>query len=136
MKKTHLFPAVIALAFAHQVTKAQDIHFSQYAETPSSINPALAGVTYNTRVSANFKDQWSTVASRYRTVGLSFEQTVKHKKLKSNYFAVAANIFRDEAGDAKLRSLNPNLGFAYFQKINKRIKMTAGMQSGFFYRTI
>jgi type IX secretion system PorP/SprF family membrane protein len=136
MKSKQIFPAIVALVFAHQVAKAQDIHFSQYAETPSSINPALAGVMYNTRVAVNFKDQWSTVATRYRTAGLSFEQTIKHKKLKSNYFAVAFNIFRDEAGDAKLRTLNPNLGFAYFQKINKKIKMSGGMQSGFFYRTI
>jgi type IX secretion system PorP/SprF family membrane protein len=136
MKTKYILNSVLSLVLMHQAVKAQDIHFSQYAETPSSINPALAGVVYNTRVSANFKDQWSAVAIRYRTYGLSFEQTIKHRKLKSNYFAIAANIFRDEAGDAQLRTLNPNLGFAYFQKINKQMKVSGGLQSGFFYRTI
>jgi type IX secretion system PorP/SprF family membrane protein len=115
---------------------AQDVHFSQYAETPSIINPALAGTTYNTRIAANFKDQWSSVATRYRTVGLSFEQTIKHKKLKNNYFAIAANVFRDEAGDAHLTNLNPNVGISYIQKINKQMKFSGGLQSGFMYRTI
>jgi type IX secretion system PorP/SprF family membrane protein len=115
---------------------AQDIHFSQYAETPAIINPALAGVTYNTRIQANFKDQWSSVAARYRTIGLSFEQTIKHKKLKNNYFAISVNVFRDEAGDAHLTNLNPNVGVAYIQKINKQMKFSGGIQSGFMYRTI
>src|SRR5687768_6384636 len=109
-----------ACVFSAAALQAQDIHFSQYAETPSIINPALAGVTYNTRVIANFKDQWSTVATRYRTIGLSFEQTIKFRKLKNNYFAIAANVFRDEAGDAHLTTLNPNIGLAYIQKINKQ----------------
>ncbi len=136
MKRIFITQSLIAFAICTQVARAQDIHFSQYAETPSIINPALAGVTYNTRVSANFKDQWSTVATRYRTIGISFEQTIKHRKLKNNYFAVSANIFRDEAGDAHLRTLNPNVGVAYHQKINKKMKFSGGMQTGFFYRTI
>ncbi len=115
---------------------SQDIHFSQYAETPTSINPALAGVTYNTRVIANYKSQWATVANKYLTYGFSFEQAIKHKKLKGNYFAVSAFIFRDVAGDAKVSTLNPNLGFSYIQKINKRMKLSGGAQSGIFYRTI
>jgi type IX secretion system PorP/SprF family membrane protein len=115
---------------------AQDIHFAQYAETPSIINPALAGVTYNTRIIVNFRDQWSAVAAPYRTMGFSYEQTIKHKKLKNNYFAIAANVFRDEAGDARLRTLNPNLGLSYIQRVTKSLKLSGGMQSGFIYKTI
>src|SRR5687768_2666600 len=113
MKTNYIIFSLLALVLGNQYVTAQDIHFSQYAETPSIINPALAGVTYNTRAAVNFKDQWGTVGTRYRTIGLSFEQTIKHKKLKGNYFAVAANIFRDEAGDARFRTLNPNLGVSY-----------------------
>jgi type IX secretion system PorP/SprF family membrane protein len=130
MKRKLLLP-VISLLLGAPLT-AQDIHFSLYAEAPSIINPALAGVTYNTRVIGNFKDQWSSVASRYRTIGVSFEQTIKHKKLKNNYFAVAANVFRDEAGDARLRTLNPNIGFAYHQKVTRKMKLSGGIQTGSF----
>lgn len=136
MQTNHIIKSLVAFAFVNQVALAQDIHFSQYAETPSSINPALAGVTYNTRVVANYKNQWSTVANKYQTMGLSFDQTIKHKKLKGNYFAVAANIFKDVAGDAKLSTLNPNLGISYIQKISKKMKFSGGLQSGFFYRTL
>ena len=115
---------------------AQDIHFSQYAETPTSINPALAGVTYNTRAVVNYKSQWSSVTNKYLTYGFSFDQAIKDKKLKSSYFAITANITKDVAGDAKMSTLNPNLGFTYIQRINKKMKLSSGLQSGLFYRTL
>jgi type IX secretion system PorP/SprF family membrane protein len=125
-----------ALIIAGLNVFSQDIHFSQFAETPTSINPALAGVTYNTRVIANFKNQWSSVTNKYSTYGFSFEQTIKHRKLQGNYFAVSAIIFRDAAGDAALKTLNPSLGINYIQKINKKMKVSGGAQAGLFYRTI
>ena len=136
MGNNYILKSVIALAFFGQSVYAQDVHFSQYAETPSIINPALAGVRYNTSISANYKDQWGSVARRYQTFGLSFEQTIKFRKLKGSYFAVAVNIFRDAAGDAKLNTLNPNIGVSYSQKINRSMKVSGGLQGGFFYRTI
>lgn len=132
----HIIKPFLVFAFINQVAVAQDIHFSQYTETPSSINPALAGVTYNTRVIGNYRTQWSSVANKYETMGLSFDQTIKNKKLKSSYFAVAVNIFKDVAGDANLSTLNPNLGVAYIQRITKKMKFSGGLQSGFFYRTL
>jgi type IX secretion system PorP/SprF family membrane protein len=136
MKTNYIIKSVLGLVCLSQAVIAQDIHFSQYAETPSSINPALAGVRYNTSIQANYKDQWGSVASKFQTIGLSFEQTLKFRKMKSNYFALAINLFRDAAGDAKLNTLNPNIGFSYIQKINRSMKLSGGIQGGFLYRTI
>ncbi|MDO8998345.1 MAG: PorP/SprF family type IX secretion system membrane protein [Bacteroidota bacterium] len=136
MKTKYIINSLLAFLMVNQLSKAQDIHFSQYTETPSSINPALAGVHYNTRVISNFRTQWGSVATSYQTIGLSFEQTIKAKKIKGSYFAIALNVFRDAAGDAKLNTLNPNLGISYIQKINKQMKVSGGLQGGLFYRTI
>lgn len=136
MTKNRIIVCVsLAMALTTRLA-AQDIHFSQYSEMPASINPALAGVTYNTRAIGNYKTQWAPVGNKYLTYGVSFEQTIKHKKLKNNYFAVVANIYKDVAGDSKLSTLNPNLGFTYLQRINKKMKFSGGLQSGLFYRTI
>ncbi|MCE3229755.1 MAG: hypothetical protein K0S32_4306 [Bacteroidetes bacterium] len=134
LKKYILFGFVSA--FMINEATAQDIHFSQYTEIPSNINPALAGVSYDTRVIGQFRTQWGSVAQAYQTYGISYEQAIKHKKLKGSYFSVAANIFRDMSGDAKMGMLNPNLGVSYVQKINKRMKVSGGIQGGFMYRTI
>ena len=136
MKRIKIIIAVGVCIITGKSAFAQDIHFSQYAETPSSINPALAGVTYNTRVIANYKTQWSTVGTKYLTMGFSFEQAIKHKKLKNNYFAIVGNIYKDVAGDAKLSTLNPNFGFTYLQKISKKMKLSSGLQTGLMYKTI
>jgi type IX secretion system PorP/SprF family membrane protein len=139
MKKNYLIyftRAYVALLFLSSTAFAQDLHFSQFSETPAIINPALAGVRYNTSFTANYKDQWGSVGSKFQTFGLSFEQTIKFRKLRSSYFAISANIFRDAAGDAKLNTLNPNLGFSYIQRINRYMKFSGGVQSGFYYRTI
>jgi len=135
MKKRYIVPVFLVCALTASL-RAQDYHFSLYSETPAAISPALAGVRYNTRVVVNYKSQWSSVANKYETMAASFEQTIKHKKLKNNYFAVSANIYRDVAGDAKLSTLNPNLGVSYHQKISKVMKLSAGLQSGFFFKTI
>ena len=136
MKTQQLIIAIISITFLNQSLNAQDVHFSQYSETPSSINPALIGVKYETRATLNYKNQWSSIGNKYETMAFSFEQTIKHKKLKNNYLAVAVNIFKDVAGDAQLKSLNPNLGISFLQKINKNMMLSSGIQSGFFYKTI
>lgn len=136
MKTKHIIHSLLALALTIPAVKAQDIHFSQYAETPSIINPALAGVTYNTRAIVNYRNQWSSIGNKYQTMGFSFEQTIKHKKLKGNYFAISLNIFKDASGDASLKTLNPNFGITYLQKINKKMKLSGGLQGGLNYKTI
>lgn len=135
MNSKHIFSTLVFTFFLTGM-KAQDVHFSQYNEVPSVINPALAGVNYDTRVIGQYRTQWGSVAQAYQTYGISFEQALKHKKLKGSFFAVSANILRDMAGDAKMGMLNPNLGINYVQAINKRMKLSGGIQGGFVYRTI
>lgn len=136
MKKNRIILVILALFLINSFHKAQDIQFSQYTETPTNINPALIGVQYNTRVISNFRTQWGSVGTSYQTIGLSFEQAILAKKIKGSYFAVALNLFRDAAGDAKLNMLNPNLGISYIQKINKQMKISGGLQSGLVYKTL
>lgn len=135
MQKKYILSGIFCASLAIGAF-AQDIHFSQYNETPTAINPALAGVNYNTRAIINYRNQWGSVAQAYQTFGVSFEQSVKVKKLKGSYFTIGANIYKDMAGDAKLGILNPNLTISYLQKINKTLKFSGGVQGGFVYRTI
>ena len=134
MKKISI--GLFILLFTGFSVSGQDIHFSQFTEIPATLNPALAGVSYETRATSNFKNQWGSVGKTYRTIGLTFEQTIKYKKLSNNYFAVMGNIYRDEAGASSLRTLNPNFGMSWITKINRRMKISAGVQTGFFYKTL
>lgn len=115
--------------------KAQDLHFSQYLETPTTLNPALLGLNYDNRVIANYRTQWGAMGKSYQTMGLSYDGGTG-KKLRGRRIGYGFNIIRDVAGDAKLSSLLPSLGVSYSQKINKTMKAGGGFQFGLNYRTI
>lgn len=116
--------------------KAQDIHFSQYDETPTTLNPALLGLSYDNRVMANYRNQWSTVSSRpYQTMGLTYDGGYE-KKLRGKRIGYGINLIRDIAGDAKLSSLLPSVGISYSQKISRTMRAAGGFQFGLNYRTI
>lgn len=64
---------VIACSFYTKLT-AQDVHFSQFYETPLWRNPSLAGIyTGDTRVQGVYRDQWNSVTNAYRTGSLNAE---------------------------------------------------------------
>ncbi len=135
MKTKYILNTIFALLILNQLN-AQDAHFSQYNEMTSNLNPALAGAIYDTRLTAGYRTQWGGIGKAYKTFGIAFEQAIKVKKLKGNHFVVSGNIYKDVAGDAKLGTLNPNLGLSYIQKISKTTKFSAGIQGGFIYKTI
>src|SRR4051812_19151408 len=109
MKTKYILNTIFALLILNQL-KAQDAHFSQYNEMTSNLNPALAGVIYDTRLTAGYRTQWGGIGKAYKTFGIAFEQAIKVKKLKGQNFVVSGNIYKDVSGDAKLGTLNPNLG--------------------------
>src|SRR5574343_745575 len=128
--------SALTLLFGTFISNAQDIHFSQYTEAPVVVNPALITTSYDTRAIANYRTQWGSVAKSYQTHGVTFEQAIRHLKLKKNYVGIALNIFSDKAGDAKLGSLMPNIGINYVTKASKFSKLSGGIQFGMVYRTI
>ena len=133
INKNILFGVICLLSYAG---KSQDIHFSQYIETPIALNPALYGLNYDNRVITNYRTQWGYVASKaYQTMGLSYDGGTG-KKLRGGRIGYGLNIVRDQAGDAKLSSLLPTLGVSYSQQINKKMKVAGGFQYGLNYRTI
>ncbi len=136
MKKIIKSGSFLIALLASNFINAQDIHFSQYTEAPVVINPALITTSYDTRVIANYRTQWGSVAKAYQTYGITFEQAIKHLKLKKNYIGIALNIYNDRAGDAKLNSLMPNIGINYITKSSKYSKLSGGVQIGMVYRTI
>ena len=60
------------------IGKTQDIHFSQFNETPVLLNPAMSCTAFDTRIIANYKNQWASVTSPYQTYGISIERAIKH----------------------------------------------------------
>ncbi|MES2568171.1 MAG: PorP/SprF family type IX secretion system membrane protein [Bacteroidota bacterium] len=127
---------IIVIALLPSLVIAQDIHFSQFNETPVLLNPAMSCTAFDTRIIANYKNQWASVTSPFQTYGISIERALKHLKLKKAYTGMSLCIYNDKAGDAGLGSLLVNLGFNAVIKTGKYEKLSAGIGGGVNYRTI
>lgn len=126
---------------------SQDFHFSQYNENPLLLNPAMAGSTNVMRVSAVYRDQWSSVSTPFKSYGISFESRFKASnwdqadpkrtmifKKSKNRMAGGITIYNDKAGDSKMGTLSTNLTYAMFFPLNKNSTLSLGLQGGFVQR--
>lgn len=140
------------LAFSGTVN-AQDIHFSQFTQSPLTVNPALAGTTAWIRAGLIFRDQWRAVHSvnsnnSYTTIGASFDikskrrwiksknQTERYRQSGDNGFGWGVNIYNDRAGDGKMGTLNANASIAYQVMTGAKSMIALGFQGGMMQRSI
>lgn len=77
---------------------AQDIHFSQFFETPLWRNPSLAGIyTGDIRVQAVYRDQWNSVTDAYRTASVNAEFKMPIGKA-NDFITTGMQVLYDRAG--------------------------------------
>ncbi|NVO01254.1 MAG: PorP/SprF family type IX secretion system membrane protein [Bacteroidetes bacterium] len=135
MKKNILILMVIILSGLESF--AQDIHFSQFNESPLLQNPALVG-SFNgdQRAIINYKDQWRSVTKPYKTAAVSFDAGILRDKFKSGYLGIGAFIYNDKAGDTKLSTTNINLAISYHIYLNDYSNLAAAIQGGYGQRSM
>ncbi len=97
---------------------AQDIHFSQFYMSPLNLNPALTGVmNCNTRVVANYRNQWSQVlrGDAYNTYSVSYDQKIAVGR--SDYFGIGGTFWGDRAGELSFGTTTGRISFAYSKRM-------------------
>ena len=109
---------------------AQDIHFSQFQNSPANLNPALTGVFEgDLRFIANYRNQWASVPVPYRTLSGAFDMKVFHPKVGKNGFLGVGLVFNDDLagnGDLHFSQLGGNL--AYTRQLGGGVYATVGLQ--------
>lgn len=128
---------------------AQDMHFSQYNETPALVNPALTGAEYVLRASLIYKDQWGSVTVPYRTYGASYEMKFKasawdksdpfrSKSYKKAFSRLAGGLsfFSDKAGDGNMGTNLVNLSLASYIKTGELSTLSVGLQGSVVQRSV
>lgn len=148
--KTLLHKSVLlVLFFAMNHVYSQDLHFSQYNENPSLINPALTGASSVFRASAVYKDQWRSATMPFKTFGVSVEskfrpsnwskvegQSMRFTKNSFSRMAGGLSCYNDKAGDGNMTSTRLNLSLSTFVKVSKYSNLSLGLQGGFVQRRI
>ena len=118
---------------------AQDIHFSQYFNSPQNLNPALTSFSqYKYRLSLNNRTQWATVSVPYKTYSGSFEMRLAEKTKKRSFFGIGILFNKDEAGDSKFGTNKSALSLSWAKSINRKGNniISIALQGAFYQRSI
>lgn len=111
---------------------AQDIHFSQFFETPLLRNPGLAGIfTGDFRVQAVYRDQWRSVTDGYKTVSVNGEYKLPIGKM-DDFITLGGQILFDRAGTAALTqtSILPVVNYHKSLSSEKNRYLSLGFMGG------
>lgn len=126
-------------------TNGQDIHFSQFSDSPLFTNPALTGNTITQyidnplyRAGANFKNQGASITAPYRTYSAFFDGSVNPRRLRKSQIGFGVLLYNDKAGDATLQNSTGMLNFSFTRGFNRFNTLTAtlGFSIGFINRTV
>lgn len=116
--------------------EAQDIHFSQFTMTPLLLDPSQAGKGNDQRAIINYRNQWSSVATPFKTYGFSYDTHFNKKQKKDNFFGIGLSVYSDKAGDINLGLTILNISLAYHIKLDKQSYLSAGLQGGFIQSSL
>ena len=118
---------------------AQDLHFSQFFNSPLTTNPANTGFIPDAdyRIGAHYRDQYSTImAVPYKTISIYGDAQVFRDKLENGWLGLGGVILRDVAGSGSLTSTKAYASIAYHQMLGNSSLLTAGFNVGWANKRI
>ncbi|MBL4625560.1 MAG: PorP/SprF family type IX secretion system membrane protein, partial [Flavobacteriales bacterium] len=119
--------SLLMLISAH----GQDIHFSQFHQTPQLLNPGATGnYEGKGRLIINYKNQWGIIGSSYRTYAASFDVPLMKGKTNGGYIGIGGNFYKDAAGSSKFGNTIGSLSLAGVLEIHDRGFLSVGIQAG------
>jgi len=117
---------------------SQDIHFSQFFETPLLRNPALAGIfSGDIRIQAVYRNQWNSITTAYQTGSFNAEYKKPVGK-GDDFLTIAGEILYDKAGTVALQSTHilPALNYHKSLSAEKNSYLSLGFMGGWVQRSI
>ncbi len=138
MKKfRNLWTIVVCLASAG--AHAQDLHFSQFFNSPLTTNPANTGFIPDAdfRLSAHYRNQWSSIMTLpYKTMSISGDAQLFRDKLENGWLGAGAVVLSDVAGSGSLKSNKIYGSIAYHQMLGNSSLLSAGFNLGWANKRI
>jgi type IX secretion system PorP/SprF family membrane protein len=118
---------------------AQDLHFSQYFNSPLLTNPANTGFIPDGdyRLGINYRNQWASVtAFPYKTMSAFGDWQTMQNSDNTGWLGVGGVILRDVAGTSVLTSTKIYGSVAYHQMINAGSLVSLGFNVGWANKRI
>ena len=118
---------------------SQDLHFSQFFNSPLSTNPANTGFIPDAdyRLGANFRNQYSSLMNiPYKTISVMGDAQVLREKIQNGWLGLGGLLMNDEAGSGTLRSSKIYGSIAYHQMLGNSSLLSAGFNLGWVNKSI
>lgn len=134
MKPLKIISILLILIFFGFETYGQDIHFSQYYNTPMFINPAFSSKkTGIVNIGLNYRNQGNSIGSPYKTYLASVSMNKEIRSSYSDWYGLGFIVFNDNAGDGQLKHFKSYLVSSYTKGLSKFGKLTGtfGFSAGF-----
>ncbi|MEO8085501.1 MAG: PorP/SprF family type IX secretion system membrane protein [Bacteroidota bacterium] len=98
--KKNLFSISVLMMAGVMTASSQDAHFSQWLNTPLTLNPAMTGVFNGKfRFSNDFRSQWSGITKAYTDIHVSADLPVAKALLRNGqFFGVGFLLMQNRSG--------------------------------------
>ena len=118
---------------------AQDLHFSQFFNSPLSTNPANTGFIPDAdyRIGAHYRNQYSNImSSPYKTMSVFGDAQVFRDKLENGWMGFGFLALTDVAGSGSLKSTKLYGSVAYHQMMGSSSLLSGGFNVGYVNKRI
>ena len=130
--------AIFCLSFS-VFAGAQDLHFSQFFNSPLTTNPANTGFIPDAdyRVGAHYRNQYSSIlATPYKTISVFADAQLLRNQIENGWLGLGGMVLSDVAGSGGLRSTKIYGSLAYHQQLGNSSLLTAGFNVGWANKRI
>ena len=117
----------------------QDLHFSQFFNSPLITNPANTGFIPDGdyRLGINFRNQWSSIMTvPYKTMSAFGDVQVMKDRFNNGWMGLGGVILRDVAGSGNLTSTKLYGSIAYHQMLGYSSLLSMGFNVGYANKQI
>src|SRR6478672_8846218 len=118
---------------------SQDLHFSQFMNSPLLTNPANTGFipAADYRLGMNYRNQWSSIMTvPYKTMSAYGDIQVLRNRIETGWMGLGGVILHDVAGSGNLTSTKIYGSVAYHQMINSGSLLSLGFNVGWANKQI
>ena len=115
------------------ILKGQDIHFSQYFNSPLNLNPSLTGdFEGDWRAYGNYRNQWGALAYPFRTFNIGYDRQIS---IGNQNLSLGAYVLNDQSGSVALKCNQAYLSAAYHRVIDNNT-LSGGLQVGYVMKSV
>jgi type IX secretion system PorP/SprF family membrane protein len=133
-----IFPLACIMALA-QTASGQDLHFSQFFNSPLTTNPANTGFIPDGdyRLGFNYRNQWSSImAAPYKTMSVYGDVQLLRDRIENGWLGLGGVVLRDVAGSGNLTSTKVYGSVAYHQMLGYSSLLSLGFNAGYTNKQI